>query len=240
MPGDQYETPDRQFTFKPIASQYAPLLGLPELRQAVAEYAEAAHPGIAVDSATETLTTLGATEALSSAMLALLNPGDEVINTACTLLATGHPAHLMADRAACRLVLPTLLPWLIGLNSQMLSSSRRRSVRRHTCHDAGGAVGPNVRCVRPHVPACGRRAKSCAARPQDLGCPVRLQPPTPQLAFMRVHVPHFLQTHYQKAFQMRGLADAQARRASCSVLAKDEAAAAEQPTQPHRYTLRFM
>lgn len=68
--------------------QYAPLLGLPELRQAVVAFAEAAHPGIPVDPATESLITLGATEALASAMLALLNPGDEVMMTrdaACSL-----------------------------------------------------------------------------------------------------------------------------------------------------------
>ena len=46
--------------------------------QAVATYSEAAHPGISVDATTEAVVTLGATEALSSAMLALLNPGDEV------------------------------------------------------------------------------------------------------------------------------------------------------------------
>lgn len=61
----------------PTALQYAPLPGLPELRQAVAQHAEATHPGISVDPATEAIITLGATEALSSAMLALLNPGDE-------------------------------------------------------------------------------------------------------------------------------------------------------------------
>lgn len=58
--------------------QYAPLPGLPELRQAVARHAEATHPGISVDPATEAIITLGATEALASAMLAFLNPGDEV------------------------------------------------------------------------------------------------------------------------------------------------------------------
>ena len=46
--------------------------------QAVADHSEAAHPDISVDPATEAVITLGATEALSSAMLALLNPGDEV------------------------------------------------------------------------------------------------------------------------------------------------------------------
>lgn len=59
-------------------AQYAPLLGVLELRQAVASYAEAAHPGLAVDAVIETLITLGATEGLACAMLALLNPGDEV------------------------------------------------------------------------------------------------------------------------------------------------------------------
>lgn len=60
-------------------NQYAPLMGVQELRNGVANFAQAAHPEVKVDPQREVLITLGATEALSSAMLALLNPGDQVI-----------------------------------------------------------------------------------------------------------------------------------------------------------------
>ncbi|PNW88545.1 hypothetical protein CHLRE_01g034050v5 [Chlamydomonas reinhardtii] len=59
-------------------NQYPSLLGVPELRQAVAAHSER-EQGILVDWATETLITVGATEGLASAFLGLINPGDEVI-----------------------------------------------------------------------------------------------------------------------------------------------------------------
>ncbi|KAG2492864.1 hypothetical protein HYH03_008781 [Edaphochlamys debaryana] len=59
-------------------NQYPSLLGVPELRQAVAKHSER-EQGIPVDWATETLVTVGATEGLASAFLGLINPGDEVI-----------------------------------------------------------------------------------------------------------------------------------------------------------------
>jgi aspartate/methionine/tyrosine aminotransferase len=60
------------------SNQYPPMLGLPELRQAVAAANQRFH-GIAVDWKTEILVTSGATEALSDCMAALLTPGDEVV-----------------------------------------------------------------------------------------------------------------------------------------------------------------
>ena len=58
--------------------QYPPMLGLPALRQAVAENARRFH-GLEVDWEREVLVTSGATEALADAFFGLLNPGDEVI-----------------------------------------------------------------------------------------------------------------------------------------------------------------
>ncbi len=58
-------------------NQYPPMLGLPEARQAVATHSER-YAGLRVDWASETLITVGATEALAAAFLGLLNPGDEV------------------------------------------------------------------------------------------------------------------------------------------------------------------
>lgn len=60
------------------SNQYPPMMGVPELRQAVAAHS-GRHAGIPVDWQTESLITLGATEALAAAFLGLLNAGDEVI-----------------------------------------------------------------------------------------------------------------------------------------------------------------
>lgn len=59
-------------------NQYSPGAGLPELRQAVAAD-RAARYGTAYDPDTEVLVTVGATEAIAAALLALVEPGDEVI-----------------------------------------------------------------------------------------------------------------------------------------------------------------
>lgn len=60
------------------SQQYPPMMGLTELREAVAA-ANRRFWGIAVDSQTEVLVTSGATEALADCFLGLLDPGDEVI-----------------------------------------------------------------------------------------------------------------------------------------------------------------
>jgi len=58
--------------------QYAPSIGDPVLRQAVAEHQQARY-GLAVDPDTEVTVTAGASEAITAALLALLEPGDEVV-----------------------------------------------------------------------------------------------------------------------------------------------------------------
>jgi len=58
--------------------QYPPMMGVPTLRQAVAENSRR-FLGLEVDWETEVLITSGATEALSDAFFGLLEPGDEVI-----------------------------------------------------------------------------------------------------------------------------------------------------------------
>ncbi|MFE2375505.1 pyridoxal phosphate-dependent aminotransferase [Streptomyces sp. NPDC059398] len=59
-------------------NQYPPGPGIPELRSAVADHQHRFY-GIGLDPDTEVLVTAGATEAIAAAMLALLEPGDEVI-----------------------------------------------------------------------------------------------------------------------------------------------------------------
>lgn len=59
-------------------NQYPPMMGLPELRQAVAEHYR--HwQGLAFDPEQEIMITSGATEAISGALFALIEPGDEVV-----------------------------------------------------------------------------------------------------------------------------------------------------------------
>lgn len=59
-------------------NQYPPGPGIPELRSAIADH-QSRFYGIGLDPDTEVLVTAGATEAIAAAMLALLEPGDEVI-----------------------------------------------------------------------------------------------------------------------------------------------------------------
>ena len=59
-------------------NQYAPARGLPGLREAVAEHQQRFY-GIPLDPETEVLVTVGATEAIAASLLALVEPGDEVV-----------------------------------------------------------------------------------------------------------------------------------------------------------------
>lgn len=59
------------------SNQYPPMLGLPALRQAVADH-YARHQALAL-APEEVIVTSGATEALAAAILALVSPGDEVL-----------------------------------------------------------------------------------------------------------------------------------------------------------------
>lgn len=59
-------------------NQYPPPLGVPVLRQAIAEHQQRCY-GLAFDPDTEVLVTAGATEALAGALLGLLDSGDEVV-----------------------------------------------------------------------------------------------------------------------------------------------------------------
>lgn len=59
-------------------NQYPPMLGVPELRQAVADHNRRFY-GLEVDWQSEVMVTSGATEALAASILALIEPGDEAI-----------------------------------------------------------------------------------------------------------------------------------------------------------------
>ncbi|MFN3688270.1 aminotransferase [Salinarimonas sp.] len=75
-------------------NQYPPMLGLPELRQAIAAHYR--HwQGLDLDPEREVMVTSGATEALAGALLALIEPGDEVV-----LFAPMYDAYLPLVRRA--------------------------------------------------------------------------------------------------------------------------------------------
>ncbi len=59
-------------------NQYPPGRGIPELRQAIARHQRDRY-GLDFDADTEVLVTAGATEAISATILALCEPGDEVV-----------------------------------------------------------------------------------------------------------------------------------------------------------------
>ena len=74
-PPDVVEAAARALTER--SNQYPPMVGIPELRDAVADHYRR-HQGLELSPAEVTVTS-GATEALAAAILALVTPGDEVV-----------------------------------------------------------------------------------------------------------------------------------------------------------------
>ncbi len=60
------------------SNQYPPMMGLPQLRSAIATHYKH-HHDLHLDPETEVMVTSGATEALAGAVFALVEPGDEVV-----------------------------------------------------------------------------------------------------------------------------------------------------------------
>ncbi|MGW3088022.1 pyridoxal phosphate-dependent aminotransferase [Streptomyces sp. NPDC001108] len=119
-------------------NQYPPGPGVPELRTAIADHQRRFH-GLAVDPDTEVLVTAGATEAIAAAMLALLEPGDEVIAfepfydsyAACIAMAG-------AQRVPLTLRAPSFRPDLDELRSKI--TPRTRLLLLNTPHNPTGTV----------------------------------------------------------------------------------------------------
>ncbi|MER8099470.1 pyridoxal phosphate-dependent aminotransferase [Kitasatospora sp. NPDC094016] len=119
-------------------NQYPPGPGIPELRQAIAEHQRRFH-GLDYDPDTEVLVTAGATEAIAATLLALLEPGDEVIAlepfydsyAACIAMAgaTRRPLTLRA---------PDFRPDLDELRA--LITPRTRLLLINTPHNPTGTV----------------------------------------------------------------------------------------------------
>jgi aspartate/methionine/tyrosine aminotransferase len=92
-------------------NQYPPMMGLPELREAISAHYKR-FQGLDLDAANEVMVTSGATEALAGALLALIEPGDEVV-----LFQPMYDAYLpLVHRAGGIAKFVTLKPphWTIG------------------------------------------------------------------------------------------------------------------------------
>jgi N-succinyldiaminopimelate aminotransferase len=119
-------------------NQYPPGPGIPELRQAIAAHQKRFY-GLEIDPDTEVLVTAGATEAIAAAMLALLEPGDEVIAlepyydsyAACIAMAG-------ATRVPVTLRPPDFRPDLDALRDAV--TSRTRLILLNSPHNPTGMV----------------------------------------------------------------------------------------------------
>src|SRR5215218_1074966 len=119
-------------------NQYPPGPGIPELRAAIAAHQRRFH-GIELDPDGEVLVTTGATEGIAAALLALCEPGDEVV--------TFEPyydsyAACIAMAGATRRVV-TLRPPEYAVDHEQLAaafSDRTRLVLLNTPHNPTGKV----------------------------------------------------------------------------------------------------
>ncbi|MEY9993043.1 N-succinyldiaminopimelate aminotransferase [Streptomyces sp. V4I8] len=121
-------------------NQYPPGPGVPELRTAIAAHQERRY-GLSYDPDTEVLVTAGATEAIAATLLALLEPGDEVIAfepyydsyAACIAVAGGTrvPVTLRPHEGSFRLDLDEL---------RAAVTDRTRLLLINTPHNPTGTV----------------------------------------------------------------------------------------------------
>jgi N-succinyldiaminopimelate aminotransferase len=119
-------------------NQYPPLPGVPPLRHAITRHQQRFY-GLSVDPDSEVLVTAGATEAIAASILALCEPGDEVIafepfydSYAATIAMAG------ATRVGLTLRPPAFRPDLDRLES--LITERTRLLLINTPHNPTGMV----------------------------------------------------------------------------------------------------
>ena len=119
-------------------NQYPPGAGIPQLREAISEHQRRFYD-LAVDPDGEVLVTAGATEAIAAALLALVEPGDEVIAfepyydsyAACIAMAGGV-------RVPVTLRAPGFRPDLDELRAAF--TSRTRLILLNSPHNPTGSV----------------------------------------------------------------------------------------------------
>ena len=119
-------------------NQYPPMMGVPELRRAVAGHYRA-WQGLDLDPDSEVMITSGATEALAGALLALIEPGDEVV-----LFQPLYDAYLpLVQRASGVPRLVRLVPPHWRLTEEALAEAftpRTRLVLFNNPHNPTGRV----------------------------------------------------------------------------------------------------
>jgi N-succinyldiaminopimelate aminotransferase len=119
-------------------NQYPPGPGIPELRNAIAGHQRRFY-GLDFDPVTEVFVTAGATEAVAAALLALLEPGDEVI--ALEPYYDSYAANIAmagAERVPVTLRAPDFRPDLAELEAKI--TARTRLILLNTPHNPTGAV----------------------------------------------------------------------------------------------------
>ncbi|HVT70757.1 MAG TPA: pyridoxal phosphate-dependent aminotransferase [Trebonia sp.] len=119
-------------------NQYPPATGIPELRQAVARHQRRFY-GLDYDPETEILITAGATEAIAAAILAVCEPGDEVI--AFEPYYDSYVANIAmagATRVPLTLRAPDFRPDLAELES--LVTGKTRLLLLNSPHNPTGMV----------------------------------------------------------------------------------------------------
>ncbi|MBF4589906.1 aminotransferase class I/II-fold pyridoxal phosphate-dependent enzyme [Curtobacterium sp. VKM Ac-1395] len=121
-------------------NQYPPGRGTPDLRLAIAEHQRHWY-GLEVDPDQEVLVTAGATEALAATLLALVEPGDEVVTFEPFYDAYGALIRLAgATHVTVPLTAPDFLPDESTLRAAF--SDRTRAVLVNTPHNPTGRVLP--------------------------------------------------------------------------------------------------
>ncbi|MFJ3381259.1 aminotransferase class I/II-fold pyridoxal phosphate-dependent enzyme [Curtobacterium sp. NPDC090217] len=121
-------------------NQYPPGRGTPDLRQAIAEHQQRWY-GLDVDPDRAVLVTAGATEALAATLLALVEPGDEVITFEPFYDAYGALIGLAGGtHVTVPLTAPDFLPDEDTLRAAF--SDRTRAVLVNTPHNPTGRVLP--------------------------------------------------------------------------------------------------
>ncbi len=119
-------------------NQYPPGIGIPELRLAIAEHQQRFY-GLTVDPDREVLVTAGATEAIAATLLALLQPGDEVVTFEPFYDAYGGLIGLADGRhRTVPLRLPDFQPDLDELRDAV--TDRTRIILVNTPHNPTGTV----------------------------------------------------------------------------------------------------
>jgi N-succinyldiaminopimelate aminotransferase len=120
------------------ANQYPPGRGIPLLREAIARHQERFY-GITVDPEREILVTAGATEAVAATLLALLEPGDEVVtlepfyDSYAAMIALAGGVHVTVPLRA-----PDFTPDLDELRDAV--TARTRIILINSPHNPTGTV----------------------------------------------------------------------------------------------------